>query len=305
MGPLLSVGIPAYNRPEGLERAVRSVLGQTLSDLEVVVSDDASPDAEVARAGERLALDDARVRFVRQPRNLGHVGNYRWVLEAARGRFFMWLSDDDWLDSDYTIRCLHELRSDPRRRLVCGQARYYSDGAPVADERPIDLAARRPGARVVGYYARVNMNGPLFGVARRADLLEIPFHEVVGGDWLLVAAIAARGEVRTLPSVRVHRSMDGLGADEERLARSFGLSGPMARWHHVWVARNIWREIAVGGIGRWPARLFTATLSALIVLVRYPGVHLLRAAGLGGLEERVVGWARTRTRNTSGSSSAV
>jgi hypothetical protein len=296
MDPLLSVGIPAYNRPEGLERAVRSVLGQTLRDLEVVVSDDASPDAEVASAGERLALDDARVRFVRQPRNLGHVRNYRWVLEAARGRFFMWLSDDDWLDSDYTIRCLDELRFDPRRRLVCGRARYYSGGAPVADERRIDLAARRPGVRVVGYYARVNMNGPLFGVAHRADLLQIPFREVVGGDWLLVAAMAARGEIRTLPSVRVHRSMDGLGADEERLARSFGLTGPWAHFHHVWVAGNVWREIATGEIGRLSARLFTATVSALIVLVRYPGVHLLRAAGLGWLEERAVVWARTRGR---------
>lgn len=296
MDPLLSVGIPTYNRPHELERAVRSVLGQTLRDLEVVVSDDASPDGEVASTGERLEAEDPRVRFVRQPRNLGHAANYRWVLESARGRFFMWLADDDWLDPAYAARCLEELRSDPRRRLVCGQARYYSDGEPVAYERPINLVARHPGARVVAFYAQVNMNGPLFAVARRADLLDIPFQEVPGGDWLLVAAMAERGEVRTLPDVHVHRSMDGLGSDAERLARSFGMTGAAARWHHVSVAGKAGREIAASGIRPLPARLVTAALSTLVLLVRYPAVQLLRRAGLAPVEERAVAWARRRRR---------
>jgi glycosyltransferase involved in cell wall biosynthesis len=294
MRPLLSVGIPAYNRPESLERAVRSALGQTLRDLEVVVSDDASPDPGVARIAERLAQEDARVRFFRQPRNLRHAGNYRWVLEAARGEFFMWLSDDDWLDPAYAGRCLAELCAEPRHRLVCGRARYYSHGKPVADERPITLTASRPGARVVAYYAQVNMNGPLFGVARRTDLLQVRFPDVVGGDWLLVGGLAALGEIRTLPDVHVHRSMDGLGADPRRLAESFGLTGRLARWHHVWVAGKVWRELLRPGPGELSARVAIATLSALAVLVRFPVVDLLRIGGLGPLERRLVAWARKR-----------
>jgi glycosyltransferase involved in cell wall biosynthesis len=296
MAPLLSVGIPAYDRPAGLERAVRSVLAQTLEDLEVVVSDDASPDPAVARAGERLAAADARVRFSRREANLGHVGNYRWVLGAARGEHFMWLSDDDWLDPEYAARCLAALRAGPGRRLVCGQGRYYASGRPFADENPIELTSRRPGARLLGYYARVNMNGPLFGVARRADLLETPFPDEVGGDWLLVAAQAARGQVLTLRDVHVHRSADGLGADRERLARSFGARGLRARWHHVWLAGRVWREIA--GLRALPpsARVATATLAALLILARYPLVFVARAAGLGPLEDRVVAWARERRK---------
>lgn len=294
MAPLLSVGMPTFDRAEGLERAARSVLAQSLGDLELVISDDASPSPDVARVGERLAAEDPRVRFTRQPRNLGHARNYRWVLEAARGPFFMWLSDDDWLDPRYAERCLEELRADARRRLVCGQALYYSDGRLVAHERPIDLSERRSGARVLGYYARVNMNGALFGIARRDDLLEIPFQEVVGGDWLLVAGLAARGEVRTLRDVHVHRSMEGLGADPERLAQSFGLRGPLARWHHVLVARNVWREVARAGWEPLPARFATATLCGLVLLIRYPAVQLLRHAGLGPIEERLVARARRR-----------
>ena len=300
MTPLLSVGIPAYDRPAELERAVRSALAQDVGDLEVVVSDDASPDPEVARTGERLAREDPRVRFTRRPRNLGHAGNYRWVVQAARGEFFMWLSDDDWLDPAYARRCLEALRDRPGRVLVAGLARYHRDGAHVVDERPIDLTSARPAVRVVRYFWRVNMNGPLFGVARREDLLATPFREAVGGDWLLVAAMAARGEVRTLPDVHVHRSLSGLGGDQVRLARSFGLRGFRARHHHLlvaWtVARDVgWRDPAYAHVAR-PARLAAGALSGVAVVLRFPGLALLRAAGLGGLERRAIAWVRARDR---------
>ena len=287
MRPLVSVGIPAYNRPDGLERAVRSVLDQTLGDLEVVVSDDASPEDEVARVGERLAAADTRVRFVRQPRNLGHDRNYQHVLDAAEGRYFMWLSDDDRLDSAYVARCLAVLESDPGVAIAWGTARYYRDGVHVIDERPMDLHARRPGLRVITYFARVSVNGPLFGLMRRSELLGAGgFPAVPAGDWLLVARMAARGRVLTLRDVHLHRSITGLGSREEELARSFGLTGGWARHHHLWVARHL--------LGALPVPPPAAALSSLLVVLRFPGIALLRRAGLGALEPRVAAWLRAR-----------
>jgi glycosyltransferase involved in cell wall biosynthesis len=287
MPPLVSVGVPAYNRPVGLERAVRSVLEQTLADLEVVVSDDASSDGRVARVGELLAAEDARVRYVRQPRNLGHDRNFQRLLELAEGRYFMWLSDDDRLDPGYLERCLAALEGDPGLAVAWGTARYYRDGEHVIDERPMDLLSRRPGLRVVAYFARVNVNGPLFGLMRRSELVAAGgFPNVPGGDWLLVASMAARGRVLTLRNVRMHRSMTGLGSREEELARSFGLTGGWARHHHLWVARHM--------LGALPVSLPAAALSALLVVLRFPGVALLRRAGLGRLEPRVSALLRGR-----------
>src|SRR4029077_16623378 len=139
---------------------------------------------------------------------------------AAKGEHFMWLADDDWIEAEYVERCVEELRSDRTLGLVAGLARYYRDDEHVIDERPIDLLAERPGARVVRYFSRVNMNGVLFGVARRADLLRIGFPDGGGGDWMLVAALAARGRLRTLRDVHIHRSMSGLGDDARALAAS-------------------------------------------------------------------------------------
>jgi glycosyltransferase involved in cell wall biosynthesis len=287
MPPSVSVGIPAYNRPAGLERAVRSVLDQTVGDLEVVVSDDASIDEEVARVGERLAAQDERVRFVRQSRNLGHDLNYQRVLELAQGRYFMWLSDDDWLDPGYVERCLAALEGDPGVAIAWGTARYYRDDVHVIDERPMDLHARRPGLRVVAYFARVSVNGPLFGLMRRSDLLAVGgFPDVPAGDWLVVARMAARGRVLTLREVHLHRSATGLGSRKEELARSFGLTGGWARHHHLWVARHM--------LGALPVSPLAAALSSLLVVLRFPGIALLRRAGLARLEPHVATWLRDR-----------
>jgi hypothetical protein len=300
--PLVTIGIPAYNRPAGLARAIRSAMAQEHSRIEILVSDDASPDPSVHSVAVALAGEDPRIRVVRQERNLGHAANYQWVLDAAKGEYFMWLADDDWIDPHYVDRCLAVLRQGRYMSLVCGLARYYRGGLHVIDERVTNLSSTRPGKRILDYFSRVNMNGPLFGLARREDLLAVGFPAVPGGDWLLVGAMAARGGVRSLETVHIHRSLDGLGGDGLRLAESFGLRGLRARHHHILVAAQIWREI-VAGPPRFVAlnpvpRLFVATSAAASVIVRFKLAELGRTA-LGAdtaaqLERRVSRWLRSR-----------
>jgi hypothetical protein len=297
---LVSIGIPTYNRANTIQRAICSALAQDYGELEVVVSDDASPDGTLAVL-RRLADTDPRLRVLEQPVNLGHARNFQVVLEAARGEYFMWLSDDDWIDPGYVSRCVAILRSDPSYALVAGLASYHAGGEHVVDERPTDLLSSRPGARVLAYFARVNVNGPLFGLARREDLTLRGFPDEVGGDWLLVAGMAARGRVRTLRDVRIHRSAEGLGTDPQSLARSFGLSGLAARHHHVVVATRLARDVLTGpAYARMtPAqRGVTAALSAALVLGRFPVydavMGTLRRAGLGVIEQHLIALVRRR-----------
>lgn len=93
--PSVSVVIPTYNRAALLQRAIRSVLNQTFGDFEVVVVDDASTD----ETGETIAaFADTRIRYFRQPRNLGVAEARNRGLCEARGDFIALLdSDDEWL----------------------------------------------------------------------------------------------------------------------------------------------------------------------------------------------------------------
>ena len=63
--------------------AIRSLLGQTFRDFELLISDNASTDG-TQQPCEALASGDSRVRYTRQPVNIGVVRNFNFVLERSR-----------------------------------------------------------------------------------------------------------------------------------------------------------------------------------------------------------------------------
>ena len=87
--PLVTVGVPVYNGQRYLARALDSLLAQTFDDFEIVLCDNASEDrtAEICAA---YAARDPRIRFHRNPQNLGLVRNFNRTFELAEGTYFKW-----------------------------------------------------------------------------------------------------------------------------------------------------------------------------------------------------------------------
>src|SRR5687767_1132163 len=95
--PDCTVVVITYNDAARLRRAVRSVLSQTLRDLEVIIADDASTDSTPGVARE-LMCADRRVRYLRRRRNSGGCGAPRNDgLDAAASPYIMFLDSDDTL----------------------------------------------------------------------------------------------------------------------------------------------------------------------------------------------------------------
>lgn len=93
MSAKLAIVIPAYNAEKGLERSTRSVLGQTLRDLELWITDDGSTDGTAALA-DRLAAEDPRVHVIHQPNS----GCYQARLNALKridAKYFGFVDADD------------------------------------------------------------------------------------------------------------------------------------------------------------------------------------------------------------------
>lgn len=206
---LVSVGIPTFNRASGLRRAVASAQCQTHGHLEILISDNGSSD-ETAQVCQELAADDARVRVLRHGVNRGPIANFNAIVAKMAGEYALLLADDDWLDADYVERCLAELGSRPDYALVGGVARYYDGGKAVREGRPTNLAHDDPATRMRRYLRGVDDNGIFYGLARTSDLQRAaPMPDVLGADWLLVAALAFTGKVLTLPYTHVNRSLGG------------------------------------------------------------------------------------------------
>ncbi len=96
MEPIVSVIMPVYNGQEYLDRAMESVLQQTLKNLELIVVDDASTD----RTGEILddfARKDSRVRVVHLEKNSSCFLARKTGTLLAKGEYVMFLDCDDAL----------------------------------------------------------------------------------------------------------------------------------------------------------------------------------------------------------------
>jgi glycosyltransferase involved in cell wall biosynthesis len=241
--PLLSIGVPTYNRAAVLERAVSSALAQTYGRIEVIVSDNASSDATEA-VGRNLSARDSRVRYLRQTENCGLLQNFRRVLVEARGELFMWLADDDWIDPAYATACIEALSVRPDCGLACGIDRYYDKDVLVRSGTPMNLDDNSPQDRVISYFQQVILNGVFYGIMRRELLLRVPLTITYGIDWLMMASMAFLGKVVTVDSVSLHRSYAGESMDMERTARRYGLTPFQANNPFLTVATLAFKDLA-------------------------------------------------------------
>jgi len=110
--PLVSVGLYVYNGERFLEEALDSILNQTFTDFELIISDNASTD-RTGEIAEGYAKRDDRIRYYRSEKNMGGGWNMRRVYELATGKYFKWAAADDLLEPDFLRRCVEILESDP------------------------------------------------------------------------------------------------------------------------------------------------------------------------------------------------
>jgi glycosyltransferase involved in cell wall biosynthesis len=94
--PLVTVAVPTFNRVGYLRGCIESIRSQTYTNLEILVGDNASTDS-TAEAIHALEAAEPRLRALFHDENLGMVGNFNALLRAARGQYFLLLSDDDLL----------------------------------------------------------------------------------------------------------------------------------------------------------------------------------------------------------------
>lgn len=111
--PLVTIGIPAYNRAAGLRRTLEAITTQRYRNLEIVVSDNCSPDPAIRDLALGMAAADPRITYHRQESNIGAVGNFFALVALARGDYFMWAADDDWWDPEFVGASLELLEADP------------------------------------------------------------------------------------------------------------------------------------------------------------------------------------------------
>lgn len=137
--PKVSVIVPVYKAEAYLERCVDSLRGQTLSDIEIILVDDGSPDRSGAMC-DAYAAADPRIRVIHQPN--GGVSSARNAgLDAATGDYVIHCDPDDWVEPEM-YELLYKRAVDTGAELVsCDFIREYDKESKIENQLPNDLSA--------------------------------------------------------------------------------------------------------------------------------------------------------------------
>lgn len=212
--------LPAWNAEAFIVPVLESLAAQTYPEFRILISDDASTDrtAEICQA---FAADHANVRLMRQPRNLGWIGNVNALLQAAEGDYFFFAFHDDCPKPAYVARLVAALEANPRAVLAfsdmirrVGTAtptpadiKVYLDLEGVTDrvERGIRVA-RKEG--VPPSYAVTLANRGLFraSAARQVGGLRRHIAGEFGADWPWLMRLALLGEFVRVPEALIEKS---------------------------------------------------------------------------------------------------
>jgi glycosyltransferase involved in cell wall biosynthesis len=205
--PIVSIGLPVYNGEKYLELCIRNTLAQTFRDFELIISDNASRD-RTQEICERIAREDARVRYFRAGENQGATWNYNRVLELARGRYFKWVAYDDLMSPDYLEVCVRSLEEDKGDILAYGLTTIIDADGKEEESLPdrIHIAHERPSDRLKEYLYKVGLTNAIYGVMRVDVLRSTPAHEAYpGSDMVLLGELAIRGRFREHAGIRFYR----------------------------------------------------------------------------------------------------
>lgn len=110
--PRVSIGLAVYNGESFLAQAIDSILAQTFTDFELILSDNASTDRteEICR---EYAEKDKRIRYHRNAENIGGANNENQTFRMSRGEFFRWAAHDDVCAPELIAKCVSVLDNDP------------------------------------------------------------------------------------------------------------------------------------------------------------------------------------------------
>lgn len=278
--PRVSIGLPVYNGERYLREAIESILSQTFSDFELIISDNASTDA-TSQICQEYASRDPRIRYSRNVVNVGAAANYNRAFALSQGEYFKWAAHDDVCAPEFLARCVAVLDQNPSvvicypRTIVINE---HGAAIDTPEEEGFHLIATQPSARFLDCLKATWVFHPVFGLIRRQALAATPLiANYVGSDLVLLASLALAGQIYEHP--------DPLFFRREHPQRSGKL--PIKKFAQWWNPKNAapvylpqWRRIAEYGRAiaqaRLPWREQQRCYTGVLRWVYWRRYHLLR-----------------------------
>lgn len=212
--PLVSVGMPVYNGERYVEAAIHSNLEQTYPHFELLISDNASTDAteEICRS---FADADERVKYSRNPVNIGAAANYNKLVAASHGKYFRWSNADDLISPHLLERTLPVLESSPDVVIAYGRTCLINaqDETVRAYDDNLNLQSESASQRYLDFRRQLGLTNIIYGLMRRSAMQRTDLFgngKLPAADVNFMAAMVLLGKFVEIPEVLFYRRMHEL-----------------------------------------------------------------------------------------------
>jgi glycosyltransferase involved in cell wall biosynthesis len=195
VAPAVSIGVPVYDGEAFLEESLTSLLNQTFTDFEVIISDNASTDA-TQRICEDFASRDDRVKYFRNQVNKGVTYNWNRTFHLASAPLFKWAAHDDVCGVKFLESCVDVFRREPSVVLCYPEAVRIDENGNESSDRIVnpDISSFNPVTRFSALMGDPFWATGLFGVIRRDVLARTNLlGNYIAHDHVLLAELALRG----------------------------------------------------------------------------------------------------------------
>ena len=169
--PLVSVGLPVYNGETYLRESIESILNQTYSHLELVISDNGSTDS-TREICQEYAQRDQRITLLLNDQNRGAAWNYNRVFAHAGGKYFRWTAADDLCDAHHLEACVDILEKQPDVVLAYPRSSIIDETGALIRQHDDNMHLMHTSASARIAQFDPGLCHPVFGLIRSADLAE-------------------------------------------------------------------------------------------------------------------------------------
>jgi len=224
--PIVTIGIAVFNGEKFLHRRLDSILSQSLTNFEAIISDNASTD-NTQKICEEYAKKDTRIRYIRQSKNMGAAWNFYFVLKEAKYDYFVWAAVDDYWSSDFLESNVRNLEANEKIVGSISKIKYFDDDGLIENRKEFPYHKYPLNGTYeerASFYLRVTSAENIYAVFRKEALKQSLVREMIAADGAILLKVLKFGDIIVSDDILLFRYIHGISQTEDLIQR-------IRNWH--------------------------------------------------------------------------
>jgi glycosyltransferase involved in cell wall biosynthesis len=258
--------MPVYNSTGTVENAINSLIKQSFTDFELIISDNCSYDGTYEQLQE-IALTDKRIKLIRQPTNIGATKNFEYVLFKSTGKYFMWAAADDFWLPEFVQENVAFLESHSDYVSSISKVRYMGDKIyPDRQMGTFPLVGTYQN-NLIAYMMKPAANSRFYSIHRSNSIRKSWVNDDFWAmDWTVICNLLKLGKFNETCNVQMLR---GAGGASKNPFRTISRSNTLSRLDKAFPLAKFSFLLLKDPVAR-------GSLKILIVLLIYNAVYTLK-----------------------------